>query len=55
MAERVEEIEREEGSALRLPIYVPVSIYFDRSRRGMDENSRPSEFLIIIEEKRKKP
>ena len=53
MAERVEEIEREEGSALRLPISVPVSIYFDRSRRGMDENSRPSEFLIIIEEKGK--
>ena len=38
---------------LRLPICVPVSIYFDRSRRGMDENSRPSEFLIIIEEKGK--
>lgn len=53
IAERVEEIEREEGSALRLPISVPVSIYFDRSRRGMDENGRPSEFLIIIEEKGK--
>lgn len=53
MAERVEEIEREEGSALRLPISVPVSIYFDRSRRGMDKNGCPSEFLIIIEEKGK--
>lgn len=53
MAERVAEIEREEGSALRREITSPIKFYFDPRRPGRDESGKPCEFLVVAIDKEK--
>ncbi len=58
LAERIGEIEREEGSALRLPVATceihkghPVVLYFDKAASGRDGAGNPCEYMVMYVDK----
>lgn len=58
LAERIDEIEREEGSALRMPVATceihkgnPVVLYFDRLAPGRDGAGNPCEYMVMYADK----